>query len=56
MREPLQVNDEVVRSPINFHLLLGRDVVLALAAVPFVTSAQRFLHTEVVEAVVDRWR
>ena len=53
VREAFEVDDQVVRRFVHFHLFLSGDVVFAAAAVPLVVARQCLFHREVVQAVVD---
>lgn len=51
--KPLEVDNEDGRGFVNFELLFGSDVLLALVAIPHVVLVQNLCFLELVEAVLN---
>jgi hypothetical protein len=53
VRKSLQVNDQVIRSVVNFHFLLSIDVFLAFVAIPLIFVRKDLILCELIKAIVQ---
>jgi len=53
VREPFEVNDQVLRCLVDLHLFLGVDMLFTLITVPLIVSRKSLIKSEVLQTVIE---